>query len=190
MSKNYSKVAALSVAVLLLFSSSLPSYANPKAKSKLRMKSTSFQDGHMIPDKYTCKGENISPELSWKAPPAGTKFFILICEDPDASQRSWVHWVIYDIPAKMDSLNNVFELLEGFPRQEKTTTGIYQGLNDFNRIGYDGPCPPSGIHQYFFKLYALDAPVKLPAGAFKSQVLKAMENHILAQTQIMGLYGK
>ncbi len=177
-------------AVAVLFLTSDFSQAAPKVKSNLRMKSASFQDGHMIPDKYTCKGQNISPELNWKGPPLGTKFFALICEDPDAPLQTWTHWVIYNIPAKMDSVKNGFELLEGFPRQEKTTEGILQGANDFNRIGYDGPCPPSGLHQYFFKLYALDAPMKLAAGASKSQLLRAMEKHILAWTQIMGLYGK
>jgi Raf kinase inhibitor-like YbhB/YbcL family protein len=176
--------------VVILFSLSGSTQAGSKVKSTLRMKSTSFQDGHIIPNKYTCKGDNISPELSWRAAPAGTKCFTLICEDPDAPQQSWTHWVIFNIPAKVDSEKNAFELLEGFPRQEKTMDGIFQGVNDFEKIGYDGPCPSDGLHQYFFKLYALDAPLKLPAGASKAQVLKAMEKHILAWTQIMGLYGK
>lgn len=189
MSKIFSKCLAGFLTVIF-FSLSASTQAGPKVKSTLRMKSASFQDGHLIPDKYTCKGDNISPELSWKAPPPGTKFFTIICEDPDAPQQSWTHWLIYDIPAKMDPAKNGYELLEGFPRQEKTTEGIFQGANDFNKIGYDGPCPPSGLHQYFFKLYALDAPLKLPAGASKAQVLKAMQKHILGWTQIMGLYGK
>ncbi len=189
MPKIYSRLLALPVVAALFFASDI-SQSSPKVKSTLRLKSTSFQDGHMIPDKYSCKGQNISPELNWKGPPAGTKCFTLICEDPDAPMQSWTHWVIYNIPAKVDNATNLYELLEGFPRQEKTTEGIFQGVNDFNKIGYDGPCPPSGLHQYFFKLYALDGPVKLAAGASKAQVLKAMDKHILAWTQIMGLYGK
>lgn len=188
MSKIFSRFLA-GLLMTALFTIPDFSQAGPKVKSTLRLKSASFQNGRAIPEKYTCKGDNISPELSWKAPPVGTKFFAVICEDPDAPQQSWTHWVIYDIPAKMDSEKNAFELLEGFPRLEKTTDGIFQGVNDFNKIGYDGPCPPNGVHRYFFKLYALDAPLKLAAGASKTQVLKAMEKHILAWTQIMGLYG-
>jgi Raf kinase inhibitor-like YbhB/YbcL family protein len=166
--------------------------AGPKKKSTLRLQSASFKDGGMIPAKYaSCDGENASPELSWKGVPPKTRDFALIVDDPDAPTQTWVHWVVYNIPAKpADPTSNSYELLENFPRDEESPSGILQGVNDFKKIGYDGPCPPSGLHRYYFKLYALDAPVNLPAGESKDQLLKAIAKHTLAWTQIMGLYGK
>jgi Raf kinase inhibitor-like YbhB/YbcL family protein len=129
--------------------------------------------------------------LSWKGAPPKTKSFALLCEDPDAPLKTWVHWVIYNIPAKPKEIGgNIYELLENFPRDEKTTEGITQGVNDSNKIGYDGPCPPSGVHRYYFKLYALDSVLNLPAGAGKEQLLRAMKKHELGFTQIMGLFGR
>jgi Raf kinase inhibitor-like YbhB/YbcL family protein len=163
----------------------------PKKKSTLRLQSTSFTSGGAIPDKYTCKGDNLSPELSWKGAPAATKSFAIYCEDPDAPTQTWVHWVIYNIPAKpTDVTTNIHELLEGFPRAEKVPSGILQGSNDFKKIGYDGPCPPKGVHRYYFKLYALDSMLRLGGGMSKAQLEKAMKGHILASTQIMGVYGR
>jgi Raf kinase inhibitor-like YbhB/YbcL family protein len=190
-SKTRTILSCLTVVVLGV-AGTLPAAAPsvPKKKSNLRLQSTSFRDGGMIPDEYTCKGKNLSPELYWKGPPLGTKSFAIVCEDPDAAMQSWVHWVIYNIPLKIDAMKNVYELLEGFPRDEKTTQGILQGTNDFRRIGYDGPCPPEGLHRYYFKLYALDSFVNIPAGASKAQLLKAIQGHVLGWTQIMGLYGK
>ncbi|HTC19593.1 MAG TPA: YbhB/YbcL family Raf kinase inhibitor-like protein [bacterium] len=166
--------------------------AGDKKKSTLRLQSSSFKDGGMIPAKYaSCDGDNVSPELSWKGVPPKTRDFALIVDDPDAPTQTWVHWVIYNIPAKpTDPTSNSYELLENFPRDEESPSGILQGVNDFKKIGYDGPCPPSGLHRYYFKLYALDAPVRLPAGESKDQLLKAIAKHTLAWTQIMGLYGK
>jgi Raf kinase inhibitor-like YbhB/YbcL family protein len=163
-----------------------------KKKSTLRLQSTSFKDGGMIPAKYaSCDGQNISPELSWHGVPPKTKDFVLIVEDPDAPTQTWVHWVIYNIPAKpTDPTSNSYELVENYPRDEESASGILQGVNDFKKIGYDGPCPPSGMHRYYFKLWALDGPVHLPAGESSYQLQKAMAKHILGFTQIMGLYGK
>jgi Raf kinase inhibitor-like YbhB/YbcL family protein len=168
-----------------------PAWAGGKAV--LKIQSTSFKAGDYIPDKYTCKGDNISPEISWSGAPPGTKDFALIVDDPDAPTQTWVHWVIFNIPAKpKDPTDNTYELLANFPRDEKTESGILQGLNDFRKIGYDGPCPPQGggPHRYYFKLYALDAPLPLVAGDSKAQVLKAMKGHILAWNQMVGIYGK
>ena len=164
-------------------------------KPLLHLQSSSFKDGGVIPDKFTCKGKDISPELNWRNAPANTKCFALVIEDPDAPLKTWVHWVIYNIPVKVSGLTGspmgqVHELLEGFPRDEKTTEGILQGVNDFKKIGYDGPCPPNGMHRYYFKLYALDAMVLAPAGISEDQLLKVTKGHVLAWTQIMGLYGK
>ena len=161
-----------------------------KKKSTLRLQSKSFMDGKSIPDKYTCNGKNTSPELHWSGAPPKAKCFALIVEDPDAPTMNFTHWVIFNIPLIADPNTNAFELVEGFPRDAKTDKGILQGANDFQKIGYDGPCPPSGSHRYYFKLYALDSFLHLGGGALRSQLEKAMKGHILAQTQIMGLYGK
>ena len=169
-----------------------------EAKAKkpfLHLQSSSFQDGGMIPDKYTCNGKGLSPELNWRNSPAKTKSFALVVEDPDAPLKTWVHWVIFNIPVKVSGLEGspmgqTHELLEGFPRDEKTTEGILQGVNDFKKIGYDGPCPPEGIHRYYFKLYALDSMVLAPAGISEDQLLKLIKGHVLAWTQIMGTFGK
>ena len=168
------------------------SQAAGSKKNHLHLESNSFKDGGMIPAKYTCSGANISPELHWKNAPSKTKFFALIVDDPDAPSQTWVHWVIFNIPAKKLDLTtgDTYELVEGFPRDEKTREGILQGANDFQKIGYDGPCPPNGTHRYYFKLYALDSAVNLPAGISKDQLLKAIAKHTLAWTQIMGLYAK
>ncbi len=164
--------------------------AGGKKKSNLRLQSASFMDGKMMDDKYTCHGQDISPELSWRGAPGKTKSFALIVEDPDAPTMNFTHWVVFNIPAIADPKTNGFEMTEGFPRDGKTDKGITQGANDFQKIGYDGPCPPSGVHRYYFKLYALDSLLPLGGGALKSQVEKAMIGHILAQTQIMGQYGE
>ncbi len=190
--KFFGRALASALVMLLAGGSFAQSPSNGKAPKKpgpkkltvstLRLDSKSFQKGKMMPDQFTCRGGNISPELSWKGVPPRTKSFALICEDPDAPTQTWVHWVIYNIPA------NVFELLENFPRDEKMANGILQGTNDFKNLGYDGPCPPSGTHRYYFKLYAFDSFVPLAAGAGKDQLLKAMRAHQVGYTQIMGLY--
>jgi hypothetical protein len=190
---NPFRSSVLFVTILGLLASSLGSSAQGaegKKKDTLKLQSKSFEDGKMIPVKYTCKGDNLSPELNWKNASAKTKSFALIVEDPDAPMMNFTHWVAFNIPAIADPNTNGFELVEGFPREEKSEKGILQGANDFQKIGYDGPCPPSGTHRYYFKLYALDCALNLKAGSLKSQVQKAMKGHILAQTQIMGQYGQ
>ncbi len=164
--------------------------AGAQKKTALKLQSKSFADGKSIPVQCTCDGQNLSPELSWSGAPPKTKCFALVVEDPDASTLNFTHWVVFNIPLIADPDTNAFELVEGFPRDERTEKGILQGANDFQKIGYDGPCPPSGNHRYYFKLYALDRFLPLAGGALKSRVEKAMKGHILAQTQIMGLYGK
>ncbi len=149
----------------------------------LNIKSPVFNNGDMMDAKYTCKGEDISPPLSWDGAPAGTKSFALICDDPDAPFMTWVHWVIYDIPA------NVSQLEENVPKDKELPSGARQGKNDFRKIGYGGPCPPpGGPHRYFFKLYALDAVLGLEPGLTKKALLKAMEGHILDEAQIIGKF--
>ena len=149
---------------------------------QIKITSTAFTEGGMIPMQYTCDGQNISPPLAWSGVPSNAKSLALICDDPDARGKTWVHWVVYDLPA-----NNA-ATPENVPSQEILSSGGKQGTNDFKKIGYGGPCPPSGTHRYFFKLYALDSATSLNSGATKDQLLKAMEGHIIAQGQLIGIY--
>jgi len=143
----------------------------------------SFQNGGNIPKKYTCEGADVSPELHWTAPPAGTQSLALIADDPDAPVGTWTHWVLYDLPAQTTSLP------EGVPKMDELASGGRQGRNDFRKIGYGGPCPPAGKpHRYFFKLYALDKKLDLKSGAGKQELEQAMQGHILGQTEVMGKY--
>ena len=147
------------------------------------IKSSAFAPGQPIPKRYTCEGADVSVPLRWDDPPAGTKSFALIADDPDAPMGTWVHWVVYDLPAETR------ELPEGVSKQETLRDGTKQGLNDFRRVGYGGPCPPPGKpHRYFFKVYALDKKIGLPPRATKPQVLDAMKGHVLAEAQVMGTY--
>ena len=151
----------------------------------LKMTSAAFEPGGTIPRKFTCDGSDVSPALEWTDPPAGTQSFALIADDPDAPVGTWVHWVLYDLPAETRAL------AEGLPKTEQLANGARHGSNDFRRLGYGGPCPPPGKpHRYFFKLYALDARLNLKAGATKAEVERAMQNHILAQGELMGRYAR
>jgi Raf kinase inhibitor-like YbhB/YbcL family protein len=149
----------------------------------LTLTSTAFNAGAEIPTRYTCEGTDRSPALNWTGAPAGTKSYALIADDPDAPVGTWVHWVVYDLPA------GATELAEGIPASDTLPGGGTQGRNDFRKIGYGGPCPPPGkLHRYFFKLYALDAPTTLNPRATKADVLAAIEGHVLAQAELMGTY--
>ena len=152
----------------------------------MELKSTAFGEGEMIAAKYTCDGMDISPPLSWTPGPEGTKSYAIISDDPDAPMGTWVHWVLYDLPA------DVRELQENVPQEKTLSSGANakHGINDFRRIGYGGPCPPGGTHRYFFKLYALDTSLGKEAGMTKAELLRAMEGHILAETQLMGRYSR
>jgi Raf kinase inhibitor-like YbhB/YbcL family protein len=151
----------------------------------LQISSTAFATGEMIPKKFTCDGSDISPKLNWNEPPAKTQSFALIMDDPDAPVGTWVHWVLFDLPA------DTKELAEGVAKQEQLSNGARQGRNDFGKVGYGGPCPPPGKpHRYFFKLYALDAKLNLKAGASKADVERAMQGHILAQGELIARYGR
>ncbi len=149
---------------------------------EIEITSTAFAEGGTIPSKYTCDGSDISPPLQWEAVPEATRSIALISDDPDAPVGTWVHWVLYDLPAETR------ELEENIPSDKTLPSGAKQGLSDFGRIGYGGPCPPSGTHRYFFKIYALDTKLELPAGAKKSELLKSMKGHILGQGQLIGKY--
>jgi Raf kinase inhibitor-like YbhB/YbcL family protein len=156
--------------------------ANIKGGKVMEIKSSSFNHEDMIPAKYTCDGQNISPSLAWSGAPKETKSFALICDDPDAPVGTWIHWVIFDIPA------NVNGFPENVVRKEEVPGLGKNGKNSSQNFGYDGPCPPGGTHRYYFKLYALDAMLNLKAGLTKEDLLAAMKGHVLAEAQIMGRY--
>lgn len=156
-----------------------------EAAMALKLTTAAFPADGSIPKKFTCDGPDLSPALSWSNAPSGTQSFALIMDDPDAPAGTWVHWVLYDVPS------NTKELSEGVPKQEQLSNGARQGRNDFRKIGYGGPCPPAGKpHRYYFKLYALDTRLGLQAGATKADVERTMENHILAQAELIGRYGR
>jgi Raf kinase inhibitor-like YbhB/YbcL family protein len=146
----------------------------------LELTSTAFSEGATIPKQYTGDGKDTSPPLRWSDPPGQARSFALICDDPDAPRGTWVHWVLFNLPADTRALS------EGVA---ETHLGARQGKNDFGKLGYGGPAPPKGRpHRYYFKLYALDAMLDLPAGATKEHLLAAMEGHIVAEGQLMGRY--
>lgn len=149
-----------------------------------QLTSTAFAAGEKIPRKYTCDGDDISPPLQWTDAPQNTQSFALISDDPDAPVGTWVHWVLYNVPGTSTSLP------EAVPKQDELPDGSRHGRSSWGRSAYGGPCPPGGTHRYFFKLYALDTVLELAAGAGKEQLLQAMEGHILAQTELMGLYSR
>lgn len=144
--------------------------------------SPSFAHEQMIPVQHTCDGKDTSPELAWTTPPPGTKSLVLIADDPDAPGGTWVHWVLFNIPADAAGLT------QGVPADEQLPDGSIQGKNSWPRTGYSGPCPPSGTHRYYFKLYALDTILSLDASATKEHVIEAMTGHALAETELMGTY--
>ncbi len=149
----------------------------------MKLTSSAFAEGKPIPIQYTCDGAAVSPPLVWSEIPAHTRSFALICDDPDAPGGTWVHWVIYGLP------DTARELSERTATTEQLPDGARQGLNDFRRVGYGGPCPPPGTpHRYFFKLYALDADLPLKPRATKAALLRAMEGHVLGAAQLMGTY--
>lgn len=149
-----------------------------------QLSSTSFEASAEIPTRYTCDGADQSPALRWIDAPEGTTSFALICDDPDAPVGLFTHWVLYGLSA------DVTELPENFPKDpEVPNPACKQGLNDFRKIGYGGPCPPRGSrHRYFFKLFALDNDPKLPAGSSRKDLERAMNGHILGETKLMATY--
>jgi Raf kinase inhibitor-like YbhB/YbcL family protein len=148
----------------------------------MEIKSSAFKEGETIPVKYTCDDLDISPPVEWSEGPSGTRTFTLICDDPDAPKGTWVHWVMYNIPA------DLLKLPENTPKTETLSSGARQGKTDFGSIGYGGPCPPSGTHRYYFKIYALDYAPDYKLVITKKELLKLMEGHTLDEGQLMGRY--
>lgn len=161
-----------------------PRSAEPKdPPMSLTISSSSFPNGADIPKQFTCDGADVSPQLSWNDPPAGTKIFALLLDDPDAPVGNWNHWAAWNLPATVRSLP------EGVAKTAHLPDGTEQGMNDFRKPGYNGPCPPPGKpHRYYFKLFALDTKLDLKAGAGKHDLERAMKGHILAQAEWMGRY--
>ncbi|MBW4650624.1 MAG: YbhB/YbcL family Raf kinase inhibitor-like protein [Kastovskya adunca ATA6-11-RM4] len=150
----------------------------------MKLESNAFTAEGMIPSIYTHDGKDMSPDLRWDSPPTGTQAFALIVDDPDAPNQTFVHWVLYDLPAE------IRQLAAGIAATPTLEGGGTQGKNDFGNLGYGGPYPPSGVHRYFFKLYALDRELGLASGATKAQLEAAMDGHILAMGELMGRYAR
>lgn len=145
--------------------------------NKMKITSPSFKNNQLIPKKFTCQGDDISPKLVIENVPANAKSLVLIVDDPDAPMGTWAHWLMYNIVADLKII------------EEAAVVGK-QGQNSFRKKNYGGPCPPSGTHRYFFKLYALDTILSLPEGVSKKQIEKAMKNHIIEKAELIGLYKK
>jgi Raf kinase inhibitor-like YbhB/YbcL family protein len=173
----------ITMGILLFLAGCKSQEAAPAAEGEMIMSiqitSTAFNEGDKIPRIYTCDDRNVSPPLAWTGVPTGTVSLVLIMDDPDAPLGTWVHWVLYNLTAETTSL-------------KLGVTGLgMDGMNDFGKLGYGGPCPPRGSnHRYFIKIYALDTKLDLKSGATKAQVEAAMRGHILTQGQLMGKYGR
>jgi Raf kinase inhibitor-like YbhB/YbcL family protein len=151
----------------------------------LSIEANAFGNGSEIPKKFTCDGNNVSPALNWKGVSRAARSLALIADDPDAPGGTWTHWLLWNLPVTLTSLQ------EGLSAREKFENGAVQGQNDFSRAGYGGPCPPPGKpHRYFFKLYELDATLALRPGSSRKELERAMKGHILSQTEWMGRYGR
>jgi Raf kinase inhibitor-like YbhB/YbcL family protein len=155
-----------------------------EAAPAFELTSPAFTPGNPIPAQFTCSGENVSPQLEWSAPPAGTQSLALILDDPDAPGGTFTHWVLYDIPAAARGL------AENVPGDERLADGSLNGVNSAGKPGYTGPCPPSGRHRYFFKLYALDSQPASSSGMNAAQLVQAMQSHVLGTAGLMGTYGR
>lgn len=149
---------------------------------KITVTSPAFTEGEGIPSDFTCDGAGASPPLEWSGVPAGAQSLAVIADDPDAPAGDWVHWLVYDLPPSLT------QLPAGIPEGGRLSRGGSQGRTDFGALGYGGPCPPSGTHRYFFKLYALDSVLRLKPGATKKELLQAMQGRVLAEGRLMGTY--
>lgn len=149
--------------------------------NSFKLISPAFEQNKNIPVRFSCKGADIAPPLTWQHAPATTKSFALICDDPDAPKGTWVHWVVYNLPANITSLSENSNI---------ASLGGIEGINSSNKNGYNGPCPPSGTHRYFFKLYAVDTMLTLKPGATKEELLQALQGHIVGEAELMGTFSK
>ena len=158
-------------------------HTRESAPGTLELASSDFRHGERIPERFTCDGEDLSPALAWHGVPVETRSFALICDDPDAPRGTWVHWLLYNLPAE------AAELGAGVPRLPELPSKARQGINDGGDVGYGGPCPPAGKpHRYFFRLHALGTSLNLPPGVNRADLEQAMAGHVLAVGTLMGTY--
>lgn len=174
--------AVLMTMLLLVGGCAAEDEAAPDAAGGMQLHSAAFEDGGDIPAQYSCDGAGISPPLVWDHLPGETGSLVLIVDDPDAPLGTWVHWLLYNIPPE------TVGLAEDLPGKSGIPPGSQQGLNSWRKEAYGGPCPPSGEHRYFFKLYALDSRLDLASGADKKELMAAMEGHVLDQGQLVVHY--
>jgi Raf kinase inhibitor-like YbhB/YbcL family protein len=171
--------------LLAVFSGCIAGHKEENIMEKISISIDAFSAGDSIPDEYTCKGKNVSPAISWSGVTASTKSLALIMDDPDAPGGTFVHWVLFNIPAEMKNLS------KGIPETKILPDGSRQGKTDFDRMGYDGPCPPPGKpHRYYFRIYALDKIIDLQPGATRAELEKEMKGHILAKGESMGIFSR
>ncbi len=168
----------LIVLLIILLSGCVSIKEDKTEMGTLKLTSPAFEHNGKIPDRYTCKGKDVNPPLNIEGAPAETQSFVLIVDDPDAPVGIWDHWIVLNIPL-------ISEIEE-----DSVPLGASEGLNSFGRTAYGGPCPPSGTHRYFFKLYALDTLLRLDKNTQKEEVEKAMKGHILDRAELIGLYSK
>ncbi len=178
--RKASRLGFMCIAAAMVLATSGSLMSPPDAHKKMSLSSSAFKDGQPIPVDYTCDGKNISPPLSWTGAPSETKSLLLIVDDPDAPSGVWTHWIVWNLST------DTSDLPEGFTKSRSNAT---QGNNDFKKPGYGGPCPPAGkAHRYFFRIYALDTTLDVPAGATRKQIDAAMAKHVLSMGQLMGTY--
>lgn len=192
------KMSACVIAMLLSACAWARSERKETTVAQFTLSSPSFRNNQPIPAKHSCEGRDTSPALKWEGAPVGTKSFALVCDDPDAPGGTWVHWIVYNIApshtgigenlAKVDSSSEYdFEVTT---RTTSKVGSVSQGVNDFGKVGYGGPCPPRdhGVHHYHFRLYAVDVELNLASRVTRDQLEAAMKGHILAQTELVGTY--
>lgn len=183
--KNYFIIVLISITFLSVTMLSIRSnsYENfIKRYKTMNLTTNAFENNHTIPSKYTCDGEDISPPLKISEIPENVESFALICDDPDAPMGTFVHWVMYNIPATAENIK------ENLPNSRVLPDGSMQGMTSFGKIGYGGPCPPSGTHRYFFKIYALDKSLQFDSAPTKAVLEKEMQGHIIGKAELIGLY--
>ena len=183
---SLSGVLGIALAVFFFISPTESSSASAGVPAMaFTISSSAFSNGGSIPKKFTCDGPDASPQLAWTEPPAATKSFSLLADDPDAPVGNWNHWAVWNLPATLRGLP------EAVSKNARLADGTEQGRNDFGKTGYNGPCPPPGKpHRYYFKLFALGTKLDLKAGSRKKELENAMKEHILGQAEWMGTYGR
>jgi hypothetical protein len=179
--RNHGAIAFIVILAMGTFSGRM---SGEGGMEKIEVRSSAFGEGSRIPSDFTCDGADISPPIEWSGVPARAQSLTIIVEDPDAPSGNWTHWLVYDLPPDLTHLQ------AGISAGEELPGGALQGHTDFGRTGYGGPCPPSGEHRYFFKVYALDAMLRLKSGASKQELLRTMKGHILAEGVLMGRYDR